>query len=331
MPTDSSLVTDTSIFMNDGSPDWWLSDDVKLTNPASGVAQPGIKNDIKLTVRRNANALLGDPQEIWVKVDLYVCVPTASPFVLNSNQVKKIKDATTTPAQDIVVDFANLPASGSFPQTIKWDLPVNSPSPAESPGHKCLLARAYQSTLNGTTGTLPVNVVTDDPHYAQRNICIQTCNSPCGVDVMTENPEEHREPKAVTFKVVADLLPGAGVLKAALPLLKEVKGFRRIVNTAPRKGFTLEMRDFPDAKLTDNTRPGCFSMIQGFINRGKPDLNAFQPSFEAQVNIKPGQLSLYQFATDLDGSEPGDAHIFHLMHLEQERILGGLTIVMVKL
>lgn len=325
MAVDPNLTSDTSIFMNHGSPDWWLSNDVKLSN--SNVAVVGQKNDISLTVRRNNNPLLADTE--FIKVDLYVAVFTGSPFPLggNSTLVKKILDASTNPAQEIVVDLNNLTAGSSNTQTVKWDLPAIPTKDAEKPGHKCLLARAYQSPLSGSANP-DADAAQVDAHYAQHNICIDHC-SPCGVDIATENPEWVRKPKDVTFRLFADLQPSESTLQVALPLLREVKGFRRVVNKAPSRGFALEMPDFPDAKMTDNTRPGCFSLIQGFLRRPKFDPSIFQPSFEAQVNIKPGQVSYYRFVTDLDGSELGDAHIFHLVHMEQGRVLSGLTIGMV--
>jgi hypothetical protein len=326
MPTDPNLILDSCFLMNDGpAPNWWLSEDVKITNPASGVAQLGMKNDVQLVVRRSTNSQCTMPEgSAFIKVDLYICDPTGSPFTTTSPKVKKILNAASTTPQPIEVDITNLSVAGaSFIETIKWDLPSTPTHLAEQPGHKCMIARAYPDVLPGNNN---LNFVPDDQHYAQRNICIQTCKSPCGVDVWTENFDEEKRVKDVTFRLVADLRPSNAVLKVVLPLLQEVPGFRQVVNRAPGKGFGLDLPDFPDAKLTDNTRPGCWGLIQQLLNpKSIPG-----PIFEAKVAIQPGQMSVYRFVTDLDGSEAGDAHIFHLMHMEQGQVLSGLTIVMVK-
>ena len=249
-----------------------------------------------------------------------------SPLTTTSPNVKKILDATGVPSE-ILVDIASLPSGGSFAQTIKWDLPTISGGshPAETPGHKCLIARAYPNSLIGGINIGEYAAPPHDQHYAQRNICVQTCSSPCGIDVWTENLEKER-PQNVTFEVFADTNPSEEVLKIALPLLTEVPGFKRVVNGTPRRGFGLEFPDFPGAVKTDNTRPGCLGGITKIFGGGR----AFRPSFAAEVKIAPGQFSIYRFVTDLDGAESGDAFIFHLTHVENGNAMSGLTMLMVK-
>jgi hypothetical protein len=332
MSIDPNLTTDTCIFMNPGaSPNWWLSDDVKITAPLlTGLAQPGVKNNVQLTLRRKPQGCALPDNTDFIQVDLYICNPTASPPVTSSGQVKKILDATAAPAE-IIVDIANLP-SGQFVKNIKWNLPAitGTSHPAETAGHKCLIARAYAGPLSpDPSANIGDHAQSLDQHYAQRNICIQTCDSPCGVDVWAENEDRERR-RAVTFRVVADTNPTRGVLDVALPLLNQVPGFKRVVPLPPRRGFGLEFPDFPGAAMTDNTRPGCFSLLQKLFKPTRPGINAFSPSFEAQIKLAPQQLTTYRFMTDLDGASPGDAHIFHLMHVENDRVLSGLTLLMVK-
>ncbi|HSK71886.1 MAG TPA: hypothetical protein VK892_09345 [Pyrinomonadaceae bacterium] len=327
MATDPNLNPDTCIFMQPGAaPNWWLSDDVKLA-AASGVAVPGQKNDVNIIVRRKPQGCTLPNETDYVKVDLYVCNPTASPMTTSSPNVKKILDATGPPSE-ILVDIASLPSGGNFAQTVKWDLPPLSATshPAETAGHKCLIARAYPNPLSGGINIGDYAAPPPDQHYAQRNICIQTCSSPCGIDVWTENLDRERA-KNVKFEVIADTNPSEAVLKVALPLLKEIPGFRRVVKGTPRKGFGLEFPDFPDARKTDNTRPGCLGGISKIFGLGG---TAFRPSFAAEVKVSPGQFSIYRFVTDLDGAESGDAFIFHLRHIERENVLSGLTMLMVK-
>ena len=327
MATDPNLNSDTCIFMQPGSPNWWLSEDVKLA-AASGVAVPGQKNDVNITVRRKAQDCTLPENTDFVKVDLYVCNPTASPTTTTSPNVKKILDATSAPASEILVDIASLPSGGSFAQTVKWDLPPLSGAshPAETAGHKCLIARAYPNPLSGGINIGDYAAPPSDQHYAQRNICVQTCSSPCGIDVWTENVNKER-PQNVKFEVIADTQPSEEVLKVALPLLQQVPGFKRVVNGTPRKGFGLDLPDFPDAKKTDNTRPGCLGGITKIFGSGGA---GFRPSFAAEVKLAPSQFSIYRFVTDLDGAQSGDAFIFHLTHIENGNVLSGLTMLMVK-
>jgi hypothetical protein len=281
-----------------------------------------------ITVRRKPNCQLNEATD-FIKVDLYVCNPTGSPITPSSPNVKKILDSTSGTASDILVDIADLPSGGgSFAQTIKWNLPSGSSHPAETAGHKCLIARSYSNFLtlpaSGDIGSFAAPP--PDQHYAQRNICIQTCSSPCGVEVWTENPDKER-PQDVKFEVIADTNPSEGTLKVALPLLQELPGFKRVVNGMPRKGFGLEFPDFPTAEKTDNTRRGCLGGILNIFGSGGA---AVRPSFAVDVKLAPTQYSTYRFVTDLDGAESGDAYIFHLMHVEKGSVLSGLTILMLK-
>ena len=324
---------DNCIFMQAGNP-WWLSNDLQITGPRTdGKAQRGVKNDVQLVVRRKPQGCNLPDNTDAVKVDLYICSPTASPITSNTSQVKKILDSTGTPSE-ILVDINSLPSGGLVSPLVKWDLPATSSHPAETPGHKCMVARAYPSQLNVSTSTNIGDFVgwaapPNDQHYAQRNICIETCDSPCGVDVWTENATRETK-KDVTFRVVADQNPPANVVDVVVPVLRNVPEFKRLVPGAPRKGFTLEFPDFPKAKVTDNTRSGCLSAITRLFSKSKGGISPDQPNFAAQIQLAPGQVSTYRFMTDLDGASSGDAHIFHLTHEEGGRMLNGLTIIMVK-
>ena len=327
MATDPNLNPDTCIFMNPGSPNWWLSEDVKLA-AASGVAVPGQKNDVNLTVRRKPQGCTLPAETDFVKVDLYVCNPTASPTTTTSPNVKKILDSTGVPSE-ILVDIASLPVGGSFGRNRSNGIYLRFPARVirrKTAGHKCLIARAYPNPLSGGINIGDYAAPPPDQHYAQRNICVQTCSSPCGVDVWTENENKER-PQIVTFEVVADINPSQDVIKVALPLLQAVPGFKRVVNGMPRMGFGLDFPDFPDVKKTDNTRPrGCLA----WHIRRRRLRRRFCPTFAAEVKIAPLQTSTYRFVTDLDGADSGDAFIFHLTHVENGNVRSGLTILMVK-
>lgn len=55
------------------------------------------------------------------------------------------------------------------------------------------------------------------------------------------------------------------------------------------------------------------------------------PTFEADIKLPPKEVANFNFTADLpENSQPGDAHIFHVMHInDQKQVIGGLTIVAV--
>lgn len=55
------------------------------------------------------------------------------------------------------------------------------------------------------------------------------------------------------------------------------------------------------------------------------------PTFEADIKLLPSQIADFTFTANLpEASQPGDAHIFHVMHIdERQQVIGGLTIVAV--
>ncbi|MBE9111419.1 hypothetical protein IQ273_18605 [Nodosilinea sp. LEGE 07298] len=55
------------------------------------------------------------------------------------------------------------------------------------------------------------------------------------------------------------------------------------------------------------------------------------PTFEADIQLPPQEVATFEFTANLpENSQPGDAHIFHVMHIaENQQVIGGLTIVAV--
>jgi hypothetical protein len=119
---------------------------------------------------------------------------------------------------------------------------------------------------------------------------------------------------------VVDLHPSRFVEKVVLERLKGTHGFKRLA-TRPPQGFKFELRDFPGAQVTDNTKLGCLGLLLGGSDRR---------GYDAQIEFKPGQFTRFSFIGDLTGAELGDAYIFHLRQIgADKRDQGGLTIVMV--
>lgn len=52
----------------------------------------------------------------------------------------------------------------------------------------------------------------DDPHYAQHNLCIVTCSSPCGLDAQTANPNRKAK-ETIMIRAVANLEPNPRVMR----------------------------------------------------------------------------------------------------------------------
>jgi hypothetical protein len=298
---------------------WWLSPDIKLTGPISGLdrADPDHDNTVEVRFHMKAaivNRCILPPGTESISVEFWVGNPSLAMTPDNPASAKKI-DAIGSP----------IPADGAtVSEVFVWNPPTGlDPADPQSPGHKCLIARSYPDPLipSATSFFAP-----DDPHVAQHNICIVPCGGPgaarrpgpCGFEVATVNPDREGAQK-VTLRAVVDLHPGRFVEKVVLQRLKGMQGFGRLA-VRPPQGFRFELRDFPNAEVTDNTKLGCLGILLGGKERR---------SYDAQIEFRPGQFTRFNFITDLTGAELGDAYVFHLRQIgEDKRDQGGLTIVM---
>lgn len=325
MAKDPGLSADTCIFMEATSGDggvhnasvWWLSPDIALNGPVSGAdkADPGQINSVDVTFHRKSaesNCLFpGDEQllvELWVGNPAIAMTP-------NNNASTKL----------ILQIGSPVPLEGTTgTQHFDWTPPSGVPaSDPQSPGHKCLIARCYPDSLTPSQTSF---FAPEDQHVVQRNICVVPCGGPgaarrpgpCGFDVLTANVNA-KEAEQVTIAATLDLKPSQFVRRTVLQHLEKQAGFRRLGTRAPRS-FRFELRDFPDAKISDHsTPPGCLGLLLGGQRR-----------FEASIKLAANQVAHLHFVADLANSEFGDAFIFHLTQTgpakEQQ---GGLTLVMV--
>ena len=323
MANDPGLSRDTCIFMeavsgdggvHNGSRVWWLSPDIVLNGPISGPdkADPGQINPVNVTFYNKGGQCSSTGDEAIV-VELWVGNPSIAMTPDNP--------ASTTQVGNMGSPMPQPGSSGS--QLINWTPPSGlPPSDPQSPGHKCLIARCYPDSLVAS----PTNFfVPDDPHVAQRNICIVPCGGPgaakrpgpCGFEVTTANLN-HKERTRVTLRAVVDTRPNKFVRETVLKSLERLPGFKKLAVRPPQR-FHFELREFPDAQINDQTKPGCLGILAG----GKR-------YYEAGILLAPGQVTRFNFFADLSGSEFGDAHIFHLTQSSATRQReGGLTIVMV--
>jgi hypothetical protein len=323
MPNDPGLSRDTCMFMEavsgDGgvhtSPVWWLSPDIELNGPTSGPnkADPGQINPVNVRFHNKAEGQCEPVGDEAAAVELWVGNPSV---VMTPNN-----PASTALVMKI---GSQMPSPGGIgTQIIQWTPPAGlPPTDPQGPGHKCLIARSYPDSLipSPTNFFLP-----DDPHVAMHNICIVPCGGPgaarvpgpCGFEVTTANLDP-KERDAVTLRVMADTRPDKFVRETVLKLLERQPGFKRLAVRPPAK-FSLELREFRDAHVNDQTRPGCLTILSGA-----------KRYYEAGINLEANQVTRFTFVADLSGSEFGDAHIFHLTQSSAKQPRqGGLTIVMV--
>ena len=324
MPNDPGLSADTCIFMESVAGDggvhnatvWWLSPDIVLNGPVSGPdkADPGQINPVEVRFhRKSAESQCSFPGDESLKVELWVGNPSLAmaPNNLASTALVQLM-ASPVPVEG---------ASGS--QLFNWIPPAGvPPSDPQAPGHKCLIARSYPDSLIAS----PTNFfVPDDPHVAQRNICIVPCDAPgaarrpgpCGLNVSTANLDQ-KEAQKVTLKVVQDLHPNDFVRKTVLESLRRFPGFKSLA-TRPASRFAFELREFPDVEIDDRTRLGCLGILAG----GKR-------SYAATLSLPAAHVTNFNFSADLSGASFGEAHIFHLTQTGPDhRVQGGLTVVLI--
>jgi hypothetical protein len=325
MAKDPGFATDTCIFMESTSGDggvhnanvWWLSPDIVLTGPVSGFdkADPGQINSVDITIRRkSAESNCAFPGDEQLLTELWVGNPAIAMTPNNSASTKLILQ-TGSPCP--------LPgATGT--QHFDWTLPSGVPaSDPQSPGHKCLIARAFPDSFTASQSNF---FAPEDQHVVQRNICIFPCGGPgaarkpgpCGFDVLTANVNA-KEAEQVTIAAALDVRPNEFVRRTVLQRLEKEPGFRKLATRAPR-AFRFELRNFPDAKIRDHSTPqGCLGVLLGG-----------QPRFEASLKLEANQVANLNFVADLQNAEFGDAFIFHLTQTGPARERqGGLTVVMV--
>jgi hypothetical protein len=250
-----------------------------------------------------------DPGAV-VLVELYVGNPSLVMQPSNPNSAKLIS----------LSGAVAFNSSGIADTPISWTVPAPGAVPAtapDSPGHKCLLARIYPDNLSPD----PANFhLPDDQHYAQHNLCIVTCSSPCGLDAQTVNPNR-KVKETIMIRAVADLEPNARVMRAVLPALRAVEQFKRLSTQSPPP-FRITVSGFPKAKVTDCTKQHSGAGTYGHLG---------YPNYCVTLDLKPKQVVRFRFSCDLSGVPFGDAFIFHLTHIGANHLVqGGLTVGLVR-
>jgi hypothetical protein len=361
MSNDPGLAADQCFYIEatagDGgshtNPTFWLSPDIQLTGPVSGSdkADPGVDNSVMVRVHRKSGSCTTPVGTESILIDLYVGNPA---LVMKPNDPSSTTKLTNTAGRpNAFTSPAGLtPAGTAVP--ITWHPPSPATGP-ESPGHKCLIVRAYPDSLSPDTGDFHVP---DDPHVAQHNICIVPCSggggggapggrasgertphareagsTGCTFDVSTANLSD-QDPELATLRVVRDLHPGREVNAFLVERLQPVPGFQRISGRLQPQGFSLHLPDFPNATVRDHSRLGflAFLLYILFLLLGLLGIKLqfpFPPRYEAQIQLQPGQLTTFTFRTDLSSASRGEAYVYHLMHKgSDQHVKGGLTLLL---
>jgi hypothetical protein len=233
-------------------------------------------------------------------------------------------NASSKNIQNIGTPFP--PEGATVTQTMVLNPPLGlDPADPHHPRDVCLVARCYPDSLTPSAQNF---FAPFDAHVAQHNLCLVPSGSSAMVvppvppgtqssQVATVNPDAVNS-QDVTLRAVVDLNPNRFVQKVVSPRLQTTHGSRRLGTTAPRS-FKFVLPDFPNAIVTDHSRPGLPNPIPGHPQ-----------SYQAKIKLGAGQFTRFTFMANLFGAQPGDAYIFHLRQIGSDnRDQGGLTLLMV--
>jgi hypothetical protein len=327
MSNDPGFANDTCIFMeaisgdggtHNGDAVWWLSPDITLTGPDSGLdeADAGQSNPIKVKFHRKGAAsgchFPGDESitvELWVANPSLVMAPRAS----SSARVGFI--GSPLPAE-----------GGTGIQQIDWTphggLPLGNP---EAGGHKCLVARCYPDSGSPSDTSF---FVPGDQHVAQHNLCtVQIPNQALIFKINTLNPRPPQHPppnllqnSEIKLRAVLDLEPNNFVRHIVLSRLQLQSGFQQLRTAPLPQGFKFDLTGLHASQVVDHSQPG--------LNSFPPHTN---PSFEAVIVLDTQRVTQLTFQASPRGTQPGEACIFHLTQSDTAgKSQGGLTVIMLR-
>lgn len=327
MANDPGFAGDNCIFIealpgdggtHNGNSVWWLSPDITLVGPVSGLdnADAGHSNPVTVKIhRKSASSGCHFPGDESITVELWVANPSLvmSPRVHSAARVGFI--GSPLPAE-----------GGSAIQQIDFN-PLLTPSGnPEAPGHKCLVAMCYPDSLisNETSFFVP-----GDQHVAQHNLCtVPTPDQPFTfkVNTLDPRPSPKQPPNAlqhseVKVRAVLDLEPTEFVRRTALRRLQSQSGFQQLRTSPLPNGFGFDLTGLSASNVIDHSRPGLHTL--------PPQHN---PSFEAVITLNSRQLTQLTFMAAPKGTQAGEACIFHLTQSDTAgNPQGGLTLLMLRI
>ncbi len=322
MATDPGLSNDTCIFMESVSGDggarntndvWWLSPDIELVGPVSGLdnADAGQNHTTVKFHRKPASSNCVFPGDESLVTELWVANPS---LVMSPHLTQSVVRVELTGSE--------LPPEGeSATQPIDWRTRGGSAAEPLSPGHKCLVARVYPSSLVPN----PTHFFPGDQHIAQHNLCTVvttetafsfTVNA-CGSNILRE---QLTPTPAVKLRAVLDLHPSNFVKNTVLSRLGPHSGFQQLSTVPLKGGFKFDVANLHPSAIVDHSHPAVLPPFPPGAN----------PSFEADVVLDPQQVTQITFLANLKGLLQNQACIFHLTQVNLDRMIGGLTLVVLK-
>lgn len=322
MSNDPGFANDTCIFIeaipgdggaHNGNAVWWLSPDITLTGPVTGLdnADSGQSNPIKVKIRRKSAAsgchFPGDESvtvELWVANPSLVMAPRAGS------------------AARVGFIGSPLPVEGGTGiQQIDFTPSVIPVGNQEAPGHKCLVARCYPDSLSGSETSF---FVPGDQHVAQHNLCtVPTPNQPFIFKINTLDPSLPLNPlqnSQVKVRAVMDLAPNEFVRRTVLRRLQSQSGFQQLRTSPLPNGFKFDLTALQATHGIDHSQPGLH-----------PSPPQTSPSFEAVIALNSRHVTQLTFLANPKGTQPGEACIFHLTQSDiAGNPQGGLTVLMLR-
>lgn len=320
------------------APVWWVSPDIGL-NPGSafdGIAKKGQANVIRVRPHVSAGCTVNSPiGNNSVRVDLYVCGPSATPWGPGSTSAHLIGSGTINQfdgsGNPQIDDTGVLTTADHFLHFADWTpTPANpmDPDDPQNAGHRCLIARAYPRGANVSTSQF---FQPDDPHYCQRNIEIRVVSNVAGEggDGIGNFLLPDKRTKLWHAKVrIANVVGEQAVTplriawdpKPNRQLQSQIKArFRKVKRTVkgvggPPKKLQVRPKDLPRGTETIGFNP-----------------KAEQPEFFAHVPMRAGEERFVTVQFDLHHLKKGELAVFHANHMGNEGIpIGGFTWAFVK-
>lgn len=316
------------------APNWWISPDIGL-NPGTafdGIAKKGQANVIRVRPHVSAGCTVNSPiGDHTIRVDLYVCGPSATPWGPGATSVHQIGTANINQFDGAgnaqVDDSGVLTTADHFLAMADWTPAPVDPTDADDPqnaGHRCLIARAYPRGANVDTSRFHQP---DDPHYCQRNIEIQVVS---GVKAEGGHgiaeallPDRrtklwhakvrianlNREERAVTpLRLAWDPKPNQVLQRQINAALKKVKHPVKGIGGPPKK-LQVRPKDLP--RGTD---------VQQF------DVHGEVPQYMAFPVMRPGEERFVTAQFDLHHLKKGELAVFHANHMGDNGVpVGGFT------
>jgi hypothetical protein len=333
-------ISDPCISINKGPAGYaWMSPDIKLNGTLFNNYSSGLTADTASTNQLSyidVNVHASCAVNTSIQVDLWVANPGLA-FIPGNGAIQILAAGSSkliprsqipVPGFSALSQTANPSPAGN---AYTWQPDSTDPTHTGAGGHVCLVAICYPA--DGTAPDPNQFHIWDDNHYAQRNIHIV-------VTMMREEPwplirfpiqtgnANRAAAEPAKLRVEADIDPDPRVIDILAPDLSAIPGYKRVAMRTPQS-FKFQLPDFPNAVIRDHTRWGCLGFVFWILSFFGIKFN-FRPSYEADVQLNPGQVTTLNFEGNLSGSSPGDAHIFHITHARSDgQVIGGSTLVAV--